>query len=69
MKALTQRLEWIKLHLWSLPDGMKKTSLLDVYIEIEAIADALPEITLPADWQPPPPPRKPTERVIELPTA
>lgn len=64
MKALTERLIFLQSHLWQLPDGPDKTSLLDIWIECNAIAEALPEITLPDGWEPPPPPKSDVISVV-----
>jgi hypothetical protein len=69
MKALTDRLEWLKLYingeLGDRADPKNIQMMQDVWIETYAIAEALPDIELPAiaaDRS-----RTPPERIIELP--
>lgn len=70
MKALVDRLEWVRLYLTGQVGGISasedaalKSAVIDELIGAIAIAEAIPEITLvPID----PPARTPPERIIDL---
>lgn len=68
MKALTDRLELLRVLLVDgMPDEDLRRDVLDVWIEINAIAEALPEITMSVPLAPPPKTRVVPQRVIRLP--
>ena len=53
MKALIERLEWIRLALCELPDGPNKTAALDCWLGCEAIAEVLSDQITPPLKLPP----------------
>lgn len=70
MKALIDRLEWIKLYingeLGNRTDPKQIKFAQDVFIEIYAIADALPELAFKNEAQLLKSESKPIERIIKL---
>ena len=67
MKTLVENLEWIRLGLLELPDGLTKTAALDSWIECNAIAQALPEIPVYVDGVQIKSERRPPKPIIERP--
>lgn len=69
MKALTDRLEWLRLSIvdekTGITDPHARQMALDMWIEANAIAEVLPEITVTLPT-PPPGQRRVPQRIIDI---
>lgn len=69
MKALTERLEWFRLSILDEKTGITDPSArqmaLDMWIELNAISEMLPEVTVTMPT-PPPGQRRVPSRIIHL---
>lgn len=71
MKALTANLELLRTFLWEMPEATDaekrhKQAALDIWIETNAVAEALPEITITTPAEVRAQDRKPPEPIAHL---